>query len=168
MAHYNQKKQIFGVYFKENSYLCTCEPTPSHPARGWSDKGEHYIWECVADALFLAVLKLPQSNLVVKDIAEVDAAGRYIPFPLVCRWLTMPSSTPLGAHYIYQRRGYHSVRSLLRAVEGLKRRTGRSQIPRFSFVVNEATIYIVRFWVFGGYKRTIWFTLFYLCKTLQT
>jgi hypothetical protein len=94
--------------------------------------------ECVADALFLAVLKLPQSNLVVKDIAEVDAAGRYIPFPLVCRWLTMPSRTPLGAYYIYQRRGYHSVRSLLRAVEGLKRRTGRSQIPRFSFVVNRA------------------------------
>ena len=87
--------------------------------------------KCVADALFLAVLKLPQSNLVVKDIAEVDAAGRYIPFPLVCRWLTMPSRTPLGAYYIYQRRGYHSVRSLLRAVEGLKRRTGRSQIPRF-------------------------------------
>ena len=26
---------------------------------------EHYIMECVADALFLAVLKLPQSNLVV-------------------------------------------------------------------------------------------------------
>jgi len=99
---------------------------------------EHYIMECVADALFLAVLKLPQSNLVVKDIAEVDAAGRYIPFPLVCRWLTMPSRTPLGAYYIYQRRGYHSVRSLLRAVEGLKRRTGRSQIPRFSFVVNRA------------------------------
>ena len=97
---------------------------------------EHYIMECVADALFLAVLKLPQSNLVVKDIAEVDAAGRYIPFPLVCRWLTMPSRTPLGAYYIYQRRGYHSVRSLLRAVEGLKRRTGRSQIPSFSFVVN--------------------------------
>ena len=97
---------------------------------------EHYILECVADALFLAVLKLPQSNLVVKDIAEVDAAGRYIPFPLVCRWLTMPSCTPLGAYYIYQRRGYHSVRSLLRAVEGLKRRTGRSQIPRFSFVAD--------------------------------
>ena len=56
--------------------------------------------ECVDDALFLAVLKLPQSNLVVKDIAEVDAAGRYIPFPLVCRWLTMPSRTPFGAYYI--------------------------------------------------------------------
>ena len=65
--------------------------------------------ECVADALFLAVLKLPQSNLVVKDIAEVDAAGRYIPFPLVCRWLIMPSRTPLGAYYIYQRRGYQSA-----------------------------------------------------------
>lgn len=40
---------------------------------------EHYILECVADALFLSVFKLPQSNLVVNDIAEVDAAGRYIP-----------------------------------------------------------------------------------------
>lgn len=40
---------------------------------------DHYILECVADALFLAVLKLPQSDLVVNDIAEVDAAGRYIP-----------------------------------------------------------------------------------------
>ena len=79
---------------------------------------EHYILECVADALFLAVLKLPQSNLVVKDIAEVDAAGRYIPFPLVCRWLTMPSRTPLGAYYIYQRRGYHSVCSFTQAFSG--------------------------------------------------
>ena len=74
--------------------------------------------------------------MYLKDIAEEDAAGRYIPFPLVCRWLTMPSRTPLGAYYIYQRRGYHSVRSHSWAVVGLKRRTGRSKIPRFSFVVN--------------------------------
>jgi len=39
---------------------------------------------------------------------------------------------------------------ILRAVVGLKRRTGRSQIPRFSFVVIEVTIKPVRFWVFGG------------------
>ena len=70
---------------------------------------EHYILKCVADALFLASLNLGNSNVQFKDIAEVGAAGRYIPFPLVCRWLTMPSSTPLGAYYIYQRRGYHSV-----------------------------------------------------------
>ena len=31
--------------------------------------------------MFLAVLKLPQSNLVVKNIAEVGAAGRYITVP---------------------------------------------------------------------------------------
>ena len=122
---------------------------PNHLGKGWSGwRREHYSLECVADALFLAVLKLPQSNLVVKDIAEVDDAGRYIPFPLVCRWLIMPSRTPLGAYYIYQRRGYHSVRSLLRAVEGLKRRTGRSQIPRFSFVVK---IFLISpIWVFCG------------------
>ena len=95
---------------------------------------EHYIMECVADALFLAVLKLPQSNLVVKDIAEVDATGRYIPFPLVCRWLTMPSRTPLGAYYIYQRRGYHSVLFIYKVSYDLRERTGRGQIPRFSFV----------------------------------
>ena len=121
--------------------LSTFAPANSHRANfvkvGAAIGREHYILECVADALFLAVLKLPQSKLVVKDIAEVDAAGRYIPFPLVCRWLTMPSRTPLGAYYIYQRRGYHSVRSLLRAVEGLKRRTGRSQILRFSFCSQE-------------------------------
>ena len=67
--------------------------------------------ECVADALFLAIRNF-HKRMVVKNIAEVDAAGRYIPFPLVCRWLTMPSRTPLGEYYIYQRRGYHSVRSL--------------------------------------------------------
>lgn len=60
-------------------YLCIRELTPSLLVRGWSGYREHYILECVADALFLAVLKLPQSNLVVNDIAEVDAAGRYIP-----------------------------------------------------------------------------------------
>ena len=39
-------------------------------------------------------------ELVVKDIAEEDATGRYIPFPLVCRWLFMPSGTPFGAYII--------------------------------------------------------------------
>ena len=92
------------------SYFCTRKLTPSHLKRVWSGRRrEHYILECVADALFLAILKLPQSKRQVKSIAEVDATGRYIPFPLVCRWLTMPSRTPLGAYYIYQRRGYHSV-----------------------------------------------------------
>lgn len=65
--------------------------------------------ECVADALFLAILKLPLSNFSSQDIAEVDAAGRYILFPLVCRRLSMPSRTPCGTYYIYQRRGCHSV-----------------------------------------------------------
>ncbi len=30
-------------------------------------------------------------ELVVENIAEVDATGMYIMFPLVCGWLTMPS-----------------------------------------------------------------------------
>ena len=58
---------------------------------------EHYILECVADALFLASLNLGNSNVQVKDIAEVDAAGRYIPSRLACRGLTMPSRTLLRA-----------------------------------------------------------------------
>ena len=35
--------------------------------------------ECVADALFLTTLNLGNSNVQIKDIAEDDAAGRYIP-----------------------------------------------------------------------------------------
>ena len=81
--------------------------------------------------------KLPQIELVVENNAEVDAAGRYIPFPLVCRWLTMPSRTPLGAYYIYQQRGYHSVCLQLRLWKASNCKTGRSQIPRFSFVVKD-------------------------------
>lgn len=87
----------------------------------------------------------------VKDIAEVGAAGRYIPFPLVCRWLTMPSRTPLGAYYIYQRRGYHSVCLQLRLWKASNCETGRSQIPRFSFVV-ESKAYSVRFGYSAGDK----------------
>ena len=65
---------------------------------------EHYIWECVADALFLATLNLGNSNVQVKDLAEVDATGRYILFPFVCRWITMPSRTPLGAYTLFEHR----------------------------------------------------------------
>ena len=82
--------------------------------------GSTTFWKCVADALFLATLNLGNSNVQFKDIAEVDAAGRYIPFPLVCRWLTMPSRTPLGAYYIYQRRGCHSVCSSVQVFLGPK------------------------------------------------
>ena len=60
---------------------------------------EHYILKCVADALFLAVLKLPHSKF--------SSQGH-------CRG-------------------------------------GRSQIPRFSFVVNQTIKKPVRFWVFGGH-----------------
>ena len=94
--------------------------------------------------------KLPQIELVVENIAEVDAAGRYIPFPLVCWWLTMPSRTPLGMYYIYQRRGYHSVCLQLRLWKASNCKTGRNQIPRFSYVVNQNRK-SVRFWVFGGH-----------------
>ena len=45
----------------------------------------HYILKCVADALFLASLNLGNSNVQFKDIAEVGAAGRYIPSRLACR-----------------------------------------------------------------------------------
>ena len=67
--------------------------------------------ECVADALFLAIRNY-HTRKASQGHRRGGATGRYIPFPLVCRWLTMPSSTPLGAYYIYQRRGYHSVRLL--------------------------------------------------------
>ena len=39
---------------------------------------EHYILECVADALFLATLNLGNSNVQFKDLAEVGATGRFI------------------------------------------------------------------------------------------
>ena len=38
--------------------------------------------ECVADALFLTTLNLGNSNVQIKDIAEVGATGRYI----LSRW----------------------------------------------------------------------------------
>ena len=52
----------------------------------------------------------------------------------------MPSRTPLGAYYIYQRRGYHSVCLQLRLWKASNCKTGRSQIPRFSFVANGTSI----------------------------
>ena len=58
---------------------------------------EHYIMECVADALFLAIRNF-HKRMVVKNIAEVDAAGRYITIPLACRGQTMPSRTLYGCN----------------------------------------------------------------------
>ena len=88
-------------------------------------------------------------ELVVGNIAEVDATGRYIPFPLVCRWLTMPSRTPLGTYYIYQRRGYHSVCLQLRLWKASNCETGRSQIPRFS-ICSRIKGLLRPIWVFCG------------------
>ena len=62
----------------------------------------------------------------------------------------MPSRTPLGMYYIYQRRGYHSVCLQLRLWKASNCKTGRNQIPRFSYVVNQNRK-SVRFWVFGGH-----------------
>ena len=114
------------------------EPTSSKFRSGYEEGALHFEmrrWRFVFGSS-----ELPQIELVVENIAEVDAAGRYIPFPLVCRWLTMPSRTPLGAYYIYQRRGYHSVCLQLRLWKASNCKTGRSQIPRFSFVVNGTSI----------------------------
>ena len=45
---------------------------------------EHYKLECVADALFW-LFETTTLKIIVKNLAEVGATGRYIPFPLVCR-----------------------------------------------------------------------------------
>ena len=112
-----QKKRSSAFYLEKTSYLCTCiRPTPL-PLILWEkwavkrEGGSTTLWNA---SLTLCFWRFETTTLEkqVKNIAEVGAAGRYIPFPLVCRWLTMPSRTPFGTYYIYQRRGYHSVRLL--------------------------------------------------------
>ena len=111
--------------------LTHAEPLSEERWSGYREGALHFgnasLTLCFGDS------KLPQIELVVENIAEVDATGRYIPFPLVCRWLTMPSCTPLGAYYIYQRRGYHSVCLQLRLWKASNCETDGSQIPRFFF-----------------------------------
>ena len=50
---------------------------------------------------------------------------------------------------------------------GPQRRTGRGQIPRFSFVVNRITIKPVRFWVFGGRRFRVMTNDELLSKTIS-
>ena len=107
-------------------------------------------WRFVFGRFETTTIKIRMSRALQRLMLRV----RYIPFPLVCRWITMPSRTPLGAYYIYQRRGYHSVRSHSRAVVGLKRRTGRSQIPRFSFVVIRITFLTCS--ILGVWRTFVW------------
>ena len=58
----------------------------------------HYIIGNASQTLcFLASLNLGNSNVQVKDIAEVDATGRYIMSRLACRRQSLPSRTLLWA-----------------------------------------------------------------------
>lgn len=72
-----------------------------------------------------------------QELSRGGATGGYIPFQLVCRWLTMPSRTPFGAYYIYQ------CVSITLFVHwsgcGRPQIAGRAEAryPAFSFVVNQ-------------------------------
>ncbi len=107
------------------------------------------LWECVADALFLATLNLGNSNVQFKDLAEVGATGRFIPPPLACRGLTMSSRTLNGCIVYYQRRGYHSVSFTVRVFLGPKVANGQKpDTPLFHFCSRFYNYFkeTIRFW----------------------
>ena len=131
--------------FKNNYYLCTCELTPSHLAKRLEGlMGGSTTLRNASLTLCSWQFETSTNRISCRNNAEVDATGRYIPFPWVCRWLTMPSRTPFGGHYVYHWRGYHSVCLQLRLWKASNCETGRRQIPRFLFVV-ESKAYSVRF-----------------------
>ena len=84
------------------------------------------------------VVEPENSIIIIKNMAEVDATGRYIDRSRRCaEGLDVPSRTlERGALYT-NGVGVKSVCLFMRASQGLTARTSRGQIPRFSFYVVE-------------------------------
>ena len=116
----------------------------------------HYILKCVADALFMDSLNQRNSNVYFKEIAEVDAAGRYILSPLVYRWLTMPSRTPLGG-ISYLPTALVSLCLFIYAgfLRALRDEPAEARYPAFLFVVNKKIRKSVRFWASIGHNNLL-------------
>ena len=68
-------------------------------------RGSTTLWNASLTLCFWS-LEPEKLERRIKDIAEVDATGRYYTVPWACRGLTMSSRTLLRAYYIYQWRGY--------------------------------------------------------------
>ena len=105
---------------------------------GAATRREHYILECVADALFLAIRNY-HTRKASQELSRGWCCGQVY---------TVPVGVPMANHAIT-----HTFRGVLYiptawvslcsftclAVVGLESRTSRSQIPRFSFVVNRTS-----------------------------
>ena len=79
----------------------------------------------------------------------------------------MSSCTLLRVSYIPTAWVSYSALFILQVFSGPQRRTGRSQIPRFSFVVNGTSNLTCPIWVFGGRRFTIMINDGLLSKTID-
>lgn len=111
---------------------------------------EHYILEMRLPTLCFWSLEPRKFKRRIKGNAEVDATGRYIPLPWVCRGLYALVHTSRGL-LLYQRRGclFCSVHST-GFPRTLTTNRQRSDTP-LSFC-RIYTFQSVRVWVFGGHN----------------
>jgi len=78
--HQWQNYWDFQRYSKKNEYLCTRKLTPSHFEMRWSGYREGALHFGNASlTLCFWLFETTTIELVVENIAEVGAAGRYIP-----------------------------------------------------------------------------------------